>query len=264
MTWISLLLPLTFRQRGNTFCGSRLRRCPVAMAPQSPSFSRNVAPPQTIPLLGRQAERAFEAVRNLEPYRMWDMEVYSTLLWHLQRNVKLSFLAQELLSIDPRAPQAWIAVGNCFSLQKERVQALTCFHRSAQLDPTCAYAYTLSGHETIDDDSDKAITFFQAALRADPRHYNAWCVCESVALLSFCYVAAGPSRPVACRVVGTRSQLRSRTRECNIPKSDRVLISRTGLQLSLFFHPSARLPVHLSDGRAGFTSLDSIFILNAV
>lgn len=104
------------------------------------------------------------------------MEVYSTLLWHLQKNVKLAFLAQELLAIDARAPQAWITVGNCFSLQKERVQALTCFSRAAQLDPTCAYAYTLSGHESIDDDLDKAITFFESALRADPRHYNAWCV----------------------------------------------------------------------------------------
>jgi len=85
------------------------------------------------------------------------MEVYSTTLWHLQRNVQLSFLAQELLSIDSRSPQAWIAVGNCFSL-----------------DPSCAYAYTLSGHESMDDDLDKAVNFFQSALRADPRHYNAW------------------------------------------------------------------------------------------
>ena len=45
-----------------------------------------------------QATRAFEAVRNLEPYRLWDMEVYSTLLWHLQHNMQLSFLAQELLA----------------------------------------------------------------------------------------------------------------------------------------------------------------------
>ncbi|KAF8892565.1 hypothetical protein BD779DRAFT_1509674 [Infundibulicybe gibba] len=120
------------------------------------------------------AERAFKAVRTLEPHRLWDMEVYSTLLWHLQRNVELSFLAQELLSINPRSPQAWIAVGNLFSLQKERSQALTCFRRAAQLDPTCAYAYTLSGHESIDEDLDKAINFFQSALRADPRHYNAW------------------------------------------------------------------------------------------
>ncbi|GJE86877.1 ANAPC3 and TPR domain-containing protein [Phanerochaete sordida] len=120
------------------------------------------------------AERAFEAVRSLEPYRLWDMEVYSTLLWHLQRHVKLSYLAHELLAINPRSPEAWIAVGNCFSLQKERSQALTCFHRAAQLDTTCAYAYTLSGHESIDDDLDKAITFFEFALRADARHYNAW------------------------------------------------------------------------------------------
>lgn len=104
------------------------------------------------------------------------MEMYSTTLWHLQRHVQLSFLAQELLAIDPRSPQAWIAVGNCFSLHKERASALTCFRRAAQLDPTCAYAYTLLGHESVDEDLDKAITFFQSALRADPRHYNAWYV----------------------------------------------------------------------------------------
>lgn len=116
------------------------------------------------------------------------MEVYSTLLWHLQRNVKLAFLAQELLSIDPRSPEAWIAVGNTFSLQKERSQALTCFNRASQLDPSCAYAFTLSGHESIDEDLEKAITFFESALRADRRHYNAWCVifhlaCDCVVLI---------------------------------------------------------------------------------
>ncbi|KAJ7285681.1 hypothetical protein C8J57DRAFT_1285528 [Mycena rebaudengoi] len=101
------------------------------------------------------AERAFKTLRSLQPYRLLDMEVYSTLLWHLQRN-------------------AWIAVGNLFSLQKERAQALTCFRRAAHMDPSCAYAYTLSGHESIDEDLEKAINFFQSALRADPRHYNAW------------------------------------------------------------------------------------------
>lgn len=121
-----------------------------------------------------KSERVFEGVRKLDPYRIWDMETYSTLLWHLQRTVKLSFLAQELININSRSSQAWIAVGNCFSLQKERAQALTCFGRAAKLDSRCAYAYTLSGHECIDDDLDKAIGFFQSALRADPRHYNAW------------------------------------------------------------------------------------------
>lgn len=102
--------------------------------------------------------------------------MYSTTLWHLQNHVQLSFLAQELMSIDAHSPQAWIAAGNCFSLQKERSQALTCFRRAAHLDPSCAYAYTLSGHESLDEDLEKAIKFFQSAIRADLRHYNAWCV----------------------------------------------------------------------------------------
>lgn len=104
------------------------------------------------------------------------MEVYSTLLWHTEKHIELSFLAQELLSIEPRSPQTWIAIGNCFSLQKDKKQALTCFGRAAQLDPGCAYAYTLAGHELVDTRIDQAINYFQSGIRADPRHYNAWCV----------------------------------------------------------------------------------------
>ena len=114
------------------------------------------------------------------------MEVYSTLLWHLQRNVELSYLAQELLNINPQSSQAWIAIGNLFSLQKDRAQALTCFRRASQLDPSCAYAFTLSGHETIDENLDRSINFFESALRVDARHYNAWCVHSfNVLTLSF-------------------------------------------------------------------------------
>lgn len=104
------------------------------------------------------------------------MEVYSTLLWHTEKHIDLSFLAQELLSIEPRSPQTWIAIGNCFSLQKDKKQALTCFGRATQLDPGCAYAYTLAGHELVDTRIDQAINYFQSGIRADPRQYNAWCV----------------------------------------------------------------------------------------
>ena len=104
------------------------------------------------------------------------MEVYSTLLWHTEKHIDLSFLAQELLSIEPRSPQTWIAIGNCFSLQKDKKQALTCFGRATQLDPGCAYAYTLAGHELVDTRIDQAINYFQSGIRADPRHYNAWYV----------------------------------------------------------------------------------------
>lgn len=120
------------------------------------------------------AQRAFTAVRTLEPYRLWDMEMYSSLLWNIRNAQELSFLAQELLNINPHAPQGWLAAGNLFSLQRDRPKALTCFRRAFQLDPSCAYAYTLSGQELLDEDADRAINFFQSALRVDARHYNAW------------------------------------------------------------------------------------------
>lgn len=48
------------------------------------------------------------------------LEAYSTVLWHLRREVDLAHLAQEAVALDRRSPYAWIALGNCFSLQKVR------------------------------------------------------------------------------------------------------------------------------------------------
>ena len=114
------------------------------------------------------------------------MEIYSTLLWHLQRETLLSFLAQELIAMDNTSPIAWIVAGNCFSLEKEHQQALTCFRRATQLDPRCVYAYNLSGHECIaTDEHDKAVVFFRQALKVDPRHYPAWYV-RKPGYVTFC------------------------------------------------------------------------------
>ena len=46
------------------------------------------------------------------------MEVYSTVLWHLKREVDLAHLAQRAIQLDRRSAHAWAIVGNCFSLQK--------------------------------------------------------------------------------------------------------------------------------------------------
>ena len=44
-----------------------------------------------------------------------------------------------------------------------------------QVDPNFAYAYTLLGHEYVMiEELDKALSCFRAAVRIDPRHYNAW------------------------------------------------------------------------------------------
>lgn len=121
------------------------------------------------------AEKYFTRIKSMAAARLEDMEIYSTVLWHLRNEVDLAFLAHELIEIDRDAPQAWCAVGNSFSVQKEHDQAIKCFKRATQLDPKFAYAYTLQGHEHISNEEyDKALTAFRSAIAAESRHYNAW------------------------------------------------------------------------------------------
>ncbi|CAG2194962.1 APC3 [Mytilus edulis] len=123
----------------------------------------------------QNAERLFGEARSLEPYHLEGMEIFSTTLWHLQREVELSALAQELTDMEKNSPEAWCATGNCFSLQKEHDTAIKFFQRAIQVDPNFAYAFTLLGHEYVfTEELDKAMSCFRNAIRVDPRHFNAW------------------------------------------------------------------------------------------
>ncbi|KAJ9558057.1 hypothetical protein OSB04_012671, partial [Centaurea solstitialis] len=122
-----------------------------------------------------EAERAFNNSRLASPCSLEGMDIYSTVLYHLKKDMKLSYLAQELVSTDRLAPQSWCAMGNCFSLQKDHETALKNFQRAVQLNSRFAYAHTLCGHEYMAlDDFENGIRSYQKALQIDARHYNAW------------------------------------------------------------------------------------------
>ena len=123
----------------------------------------------------KNAQRSLENMQSVEPHRMQGLEVLSTTLWHLKKEVELSHLAQRAVDFDRSSPEAWCVVGNCFSLQKEHETALTFFRRSLQLDPGFTYSHTLCGHEYVsNEDFEKAINCYRDAVRSDDRHYNAW------------------------------------------------------------------------------------------
>lgn len=122
-----------------------------------------------------EAERAFQWARRVCPHRLEGMEVYSTVLWHLKKEADLSFLAKETIAHDRHSPEAWCAMGNCFSLQREHEAAIRFFQRALQLRPGFTYAHTLCGHEYFtNEDYDKGLTCYRGAIRIDARHYNAW------------------------------------------------------------------------------------------
>lgn len=121
------------------------------------------------------AEKFFIRVKQNSASVLEDMEVYSTVLWHMKNEVELAYLAHELMETDRLSPQAWCAVGNSFSLQREHEQALKCFKRATQLDAGFAYGFTLQGHEYIaNEEYDKALDAYRSGANAEPRHYNAW------------------------------------------------------------------------------------------
>ena len=123
----------------------------------------------------QEAEKTFARIKTMAPSRLEDTEVYSTTLWHLKNEIDLAFLAHEIVEIDRNSPQAWCAVGNSFSLQRDHDQALKCFKRATQLNPKFAYAYTLQGHEYVaNEEYDKALTAYRSSISAEKRHYNAW------------------------------------------------------------------------------------------
>jgi len=140
--------------------------------------------PSVLALMGRahfeqgsylEAETLFRKVRDKAPSRLADLEVYSTVLWHLKKEKELAFLAHQLIESSWESHQAWCVLGNSWSLAKDHDQALRCFKRATQLSPNFAYAWTLQGHEHHDNEEfDKAITAYRKALSADKRHYNAY------------------------------------------------------------------------------------------
>lgn len=122
-----------------------------------------------------KAEEAFLEAFSKEPYRIKGMEYYSSCLWQLKKQKELCDLAFGVIEFNQFAPEAWIALGNCYSLQRDHDSALNFFNRAIQLDPRFGYAHCLKGHEYIYcDQLVKAKNCYEMALKIDQNHFHAW------------------------------------------------------------------------------------------
>lgn len=173
------------------------------------------------------SETHFSTVRKLNPFVASHMDVFSLVLFHLSREVKLSALAQHLAMVAPGTASTHIVVGNAFSLQKEHQTALVCFQRAAAAAPEYAYAYTLAGHEAHDLGlHDEAIAYFRSAIRCDRRHWNAW------AGLGRVYLGIGEHEHAACK---------SLQQAIHLNPSNHILWDLVGWTFSLINAPAKAL-----------------------
>lgn len=116
----------------------------------------------------------FQKLHELQPTRFRDMDIYSTLLWHLNDKIRLSHLCHELMSFDDHNPITWCCMGNLFSLNKDHDESIKSLKKAVQLNSEFTYAYTLRGHEYLNNDAfDQAKTCYRKSLSIQPLHYNA-------------------------------------------------------------------------------------------
>ena len=121
------------------------------------------------------AAESFARCLKLQPSRVKDMEVYSTVLWHLKKDAALAFLCHSLRDTAPGDPETWVAVGNAFSLSREHDSAIAAFRRAVQIEPKFAYAWALMGHEYIaNEDFDAALSCFRHAVFYNRRGFGGW------------------------------------------------------------------------------------------
>ncbi|KAG0647652.1 bimA [Hyphodiscus hymeniophilus] len=180
---LKILLEL-FKKFGSAYLALSQFRCLDALQIYSSLPRAQQDTPWVMAQMGRahyeqaayaDAEIYYKRIRQAAPTRLEDMEIYSTILWHLKRESELAFLSHELLDASWLSPQAWCAIGNSWSLARDHEQALRAFKRATQLDPKFAYAFTLQGHEHVaNEEYDKALTAYRQGMAADKRHYNAW------------------------------------------------------------------------------------------
>ena len=68
------------------------------------------------------ANQNFELMRQVAPHRTKGLEIFSTNLWHLRKQVELAYLAQSALELDRSSPESWCVVGNFAPREVQRDQ----------------------------------------------------------------------------------------------------------------------------------------------
>ncbi|XP_077530500.1 cell division cycle protein 23 homolog isoform X1 [Haemaphysalis longicornis] len=122
-----------------------------------------------------KAIEGFQALQQVDPYRLDNMDVYSNLLYVRERRDELALLAHRTSATDKYRPETCCIVGNFYSLRKQHEKAVLYFGRALRLNPNYFPAWTLMGHEYMEMKNTKAaIQAYRRAVEVNPRDHRAW------------------------------------------------------------------------------------------
>lgn len=151
------------------------------------------------------AEKEFDAVQKADPYRMEEVDIYSNMLYVMNKKAKLGKLAHEYAEIDrnraevccligtSQKPEADMfrglqlskardcvlidpiltTLGNYYSSKADHTKAILYFKRSLMLNREYLPAWTLMGHEFVElKNSHAAIEAYRKAIGWCRRKYS--------------------------------------------------------------------------------------------
>ncbi|CAK9295563.1 unnamed protein product [Gordionus sp. m RMFG-2023] len=122
-----------------------------------------------------QSLKSFQNLQITDPYCLDNIDIYSNVLYVLEKDEELSILAQHCQDIDPFRPEACCVIGNYFSLKGDRYKAIIYFQRAITLNADFYSAWVLIGHEYNElKNTSAAIYAYHKASKINPYDYRVW------------------------------------------------------------------------------------------
>lgn len=92
----------------------------------------------------------FQIIQDDDPYRLENLDIFSNLLFVKELKKEIAFLAHKVVEIDKYRPETCCVIGNYYSIRLDHQKAVTYFQRAVKLNPNYLSAWTLMGHEFME------------------------------------------------------------------------------------------------------------------
>ncbi|EFO26723.1 anaphase promoting complex subunit 8/cdc23 family protein, variant [Loa loa] len=117
----------------------------------------------------------FKKVRKIDPYRVEQMHLFSDSLYVRGFRSDLADLAHTFFKTHKFCWETCCIIANYYSLRGEHEKAVVFLQRSLKLNPNNAAAWTLIGHEFMEQKNNPAACLaYRKAIEADSHDYRGW------------------------------------------------------------------------------------------